>query len=661
MPIPRIILVLFFLIKSVNIQAVSLIDEANLLYSESEYEEALSFYQESLLSNPDDSYANLNLAFIYKEIVDYPAAIDSLTQYLSRHNDQEALIYLADLYYLSGDFKKALAELEKIKIKRNNYKYFIYRGLIDEELGKVSLALKHYQASLEIKSNSIALYRIGKINFKTKKIDKAIKAFGDLIKRDSSIRIVYYYLGLSYFNKHDYIKAHSYIEKAVNFYPDNLYLKEKLSLAKKFLGKKYFVKKRKENEVRRKEIILKPYPSVLGNVPKVKVKIVDGAIQLRLKSSGKISLLSKNKTINLDRDSFYTLKVRDKNIEVISEKNNQILGHFFSPLILKTKNNPFYVLGVVQGKGDFWQKSLDNAYRGNLEIRLINGELEIINILNVEEYLYGVLPSEIYPSAPDAALKAQAVAARTVALGSIGRHKTRGYDFCSSVHCQAYKGMNVESPSTNKIINQTQGEAITFKGNFIETFYHANCGGALRGEVFGKKDYLVAKFDREIKKSLILSPLEVNRWFKQTNSSFCSLTKRESSFRWQIIYDAQDFELIFGYPISELREIKIINKGESLHLDAIEFVLKQESKIIKGDLNIRKYFGGLRSNAFFIDLKYRKQGAKRIADKLIIWGSGFGHGVGMCQEGAQGMAEQGFSYQEILTHYYEGVEVKKAY
>ena len=110
-----------------------------------------------------------------------------------------------------------------------------------------------------------------------------------------------------------------------------------------------------------------------------------------------------------------------------------------------------------------------------------------------------------------------------------------------------------------------------------------------------------------------------------------------------------------------LEKITVLEKGDCQHIEKLEIKTKKQTKLIKGDLKIRNYFDSLRSSTFKLQIKYKKKGKKKIPGKIIIWGAGFGHGVGMCQEGAQNMAEEGFGYLEILKHYYNNVEIRKIY
>ena len=119
------------------------------------------------------------------------------------------------------------------------------------------------------------------------------------------------------------------------------------------------------------------------------------------------------------------------------------------------------------------------AYRGSLEIRKVNGGVGVVNVLNLEAYLRGVVPAELGPKAFPAleALKAQAVAARTYAAAHLGDHAADGWDLCDTMKCQVYEGTGVEHPLSDRAVAETAGQILAFEGRPAQTFYHSTCGG----------------------------------------------------------------------------------------------------------------------------------------------------------------------------------------
>lgn len=461
---------------------------------------------------------------------------------------------------------------------------------------------------------------------------QAAKAFEELIKADPSQRLSYYYLGEALFERGRYEQAYQYLSKAHAFYPDNQKVNLLLGRAKNKLGKGFFAEEKKEKDKKRRSVRLQAYQPKL-DVPVLEVSLLSdireftfscGAI-FRATDGQSAYEGSPNKFYRLYRkkNGFGLAKAGD-NVELISFKNRPRI----SSTLKDKKSHPFYILSVLSGSDNFWHRRLDRKYRGALEVRFCGDKLRLINIVSIEEYLYGVLPSEILPSSPNEALYAQAIAARTLALGP-ARHRGQGFDFCADVHCQVYKGLSAENPATNRAVDKTYGEILVYKGEPIEVFYHSHCGGCLSDDVFGQLPYLENKSD-----------------------IYC-IDSGGAAFRWQRAYDAEDFEFVFGFPLKSLKEINITEEGSCRRIKEIELITSGGKKSIRGGLKIRDYFDKLRSSLFEVEL--------RPGPLLVFSGFGFGHGSGMCQAGAMQMGREGKSYRQILKHYYPGAEIEKAY
>ncbi|RCK80365.1 MAG: amidase enhancer [Candidatus Ozemobacter sibiricus] len=153
---------------------------------------------------------------------------------------------------------------------------------------------------------------------------------------------------------------------------------------------------------------------------------------------------------------------------------------------------------ALGGPDDTPSKTL-YAYRGSLVIAPWKGHLFAVNVVDLEDYLKGVVPAEMGDHAPRASFEAQAVAARTYALRNLKRHAASGFDLCDRVHCQVYPGMLAELPASSQAVSRTHGEVLLYDGQFANTVYHARCGGRLASSkaVWGGADvpYLPAHDD----------------------------------------------------------------------------------------------------------------------------------------------------------------------
>ena len=413
----RVILLLIFCILPQYLVSFSSQD-AERFYSKGEYSKAKDLYQEVLTKNPKNKLIYLELAFLYKELGDYKNTIHYLKEYLRFNNSNEIRLLLIETLYLYGEPEAALKTIKGLKTGYYNWRLYLYLGLIYEELGKDSQAIDYYQKSLRHQKNTISLYRLGKIFYHQKKYFQAVKFFKELIAFEPSIRLASYYLGSSYLKDKNLVSAYKHLDKAGNFYPHNKRINRDLVLAKKGLGKDYFIEKTKQLLERREKIKLASYKP-LEDIFKVRVGIIREAEQVSFKCSGHFKIKTDTAELVLKRDKFYTIALDGNRLYLLDYDSSKKIRQLDSPTLLVSENFPFYIFGVKHGRDQFWQSYTDIAYRGNLELVLSKGSISVINILSLEEYLYGVLPSEIYSTSGLEALKAQAVAARTIAFKNL--------------------------------------------------------------------------------------------------------------------------------------------------------------------------------------------------------------------------------------------------
>ncbi len=298
------------------------------------------------------------------------------------------------------------------------------------------------------------------------------------------------------------------------------------------------------------------------------------------------------------------------------------------------------------------------VYRGQIQIiKDVDGFILPINIVYLEDYLKGVVPSEIgkLDKKRFEALKAQAVAARTYAIKNLNRYYDMGYDLESTISDQVYRGVLVEDTLVNLAVEFTKGEIITYKDKPIEAKYHSTCGGYTSNneDEWGgtPQPYL-----RSVKDS-------PGGCLWISSKPYCKDSKH---FLWTYQFERGTFYKIVSKNASnifnadlDVVKFKINKKDKHKRVVEVELKTKDGKKYYVKGLNIRKlitfeeYYGGF--------LKSRLFEIKEDKEKIVISGKGFGHGVGMCQYGAMEMAKRGKNYKEILKHYYRGTKLKKLY
>lgn len=328
---------------------------------------------------------------------------------------------------------------------------------------------------------------------------------------------------------------------------------------------------------------------------------------------------------------------------------------------------PITVKGVNFG---FWkERREDRTYEGVLEIGVgKDGALQVTEFVDLETYLAGVVPSEMPASWPEAALQVQAVAARTETLAKMGaRHVADGFDLCATVHCQAYGGLTRRAPATTAVVEATRGEVLMDGTRPVDTVYSMNCGGHTENveNVWSllAEPALRGKLDAVDGRQLLPSPIgedEIAKWVTTRPDVSCSESSRPENFRWTKTYRADELNALVASKIDvgTVLDVVPLDRGVSGRLKAVKVVGTRGEKIVRKELTIRSLFGGLFSAAFIVETE-RDASGKPVEFTFV--GAGRGHGVGMCQDGARGLASRGATYREILTHYYTGAKIVKLY
>lgn len=631
--------------------------EIAFLYQNGKYDRLTKILEKSIVQDPLDFKNYINLALIYKERGEYRKGINILARLNEFLHNKDALQIQAELYFLNGQYRKALKIFKEVAEQDSkNWIVLAYLGLVYESLGDNVLSADYYRRSLSVEENTIALYRLGKMAYRQNDFKKAVNYFLRLYRLDPSFRVIYFYLGKSFSRLGEYEEAYRFLSKAFKFYPSSKEIKKELLLSKNELGKKYFTDYAAKLQKRRERIELAPYQSTKSPYS-LRIGIVRKAKRIRFKCGGEFSMLVNNKVIKGEKGVFYDVSWQAG--KVVVSRNSKIIISTKEPIRFKGERYPFYILDVNYGRENFWGKRMDTVLRGNLEIIPNVEGVTLVNIIDIEEYLYGVLPAEMPIYYNYEALKAQAVIARTFALKNRGRHRKEGFDLCAQAHCQVYRGLNAESKVYLDAVNDTKGEVLVYDGKLVDTFYHANCGGCVGGDLFGEKPYyFVNKRDDPSGDELVFTPYFLWRWLREDKDSFCRYSR---DYRWQRVYDRDD--LLLGMPWGEVEMIQVLQRKACAHINKIRIIfLNQKEKILSGDLKIRNYFDHLRSTVFTVDMGYPKSRKdKRRVKLIIIWGAGFGHGVGLCQKGANVMGEEGYNYKQILKQYYKDIEIKKIY
>lgn len=314
--------------------------------------------------------------------------------------------------------------------------------------------------------------------------------------------------------------------------------------------------------------------------------------------------------------------------------------------------------GIVQVAG--------RPFRGAIVVtRASTGALQVVNVLDMESYLLGVVAGEIgrLPETRVEAVKAQAIAARTYALSSLGQYGTdAGFDVYASTLDQVYEGVLGEDPTADVAVLETAGLVLEYRDKLTRSYYHATCGGrtAPVDEVWTDRpstNYLKGVADRSMQIG--------------GGQALCS---DSPNFTWSEDWDGRTLERILERSIprelelrlgseglGHVKEIKIAHRGPSGRVHDLEIETTTRTFHVPQDKVrsvLRRPIDGepaLRSTLIRVEKIEKTVGR---VSRLIISGRGNGHGVGMCQSGAIGMSEGGALARDILSHYYPGTHVR---
>jgi SpoIID/LytB domain protein len=320
-------------------------------------------------------------------------------------------------------------------------------------------------------------------------------------------------------------------------------------------------------------------------------------------------------------------------------------------------------------------------YRGVAEATANStGSLAGVNQLHIEQYLYGVVPRELPPSIWNQleAQKAQAVAARTYALRGLGKRAADGYDLLPTTADQVYGGLNAEHPLSTRAVDETANIVATYQGVLIEALFSSTSGGhtASNEEVFNSAPvpYLRGVPDAERGAAFEHVPaLDVFRG--HANPKSLRALKHgdfESDWsqyhRWSFEWRAQEISDIIsafaGTDAGAVHAIDVLERGPSGRVLRVAYVTSAGTFFDTKDrirnslrfVTANGTWSNLLSTLFYIEPVLDRRTGK--VDGFRAYGGGWGHGVGLSQTGAAGMAEKRATYDEILGHYYQGIELQ---
>ncbi len=653
--------------------------EAQELYFDYKPQEALQAYLQ-ISKDTQNKHAFLNAAFIALEQNNPRLAVDTAAAaYKIYPQDREVLEMTAGAYLADGQYAAAEKLLSQITPdpKRDG---FLYINLARAQIGLGETELAKYNLHIATRSQThqaLANYLLGRLLEDEKKYQEAVEPFKQAATYD-----------------HQFIEAKKHyafvLEKTKNFNEAYrqyrmLYFTDKKDIqvnqALQRLRPKITrpEKELTEHKEKREHTLVKPI-----FIPSEK-QIKEIKIGLGVRPNGKpsdrkevIFTPSHDFTItNAARKIIAKGKAKESWRVVLTGKTPQLIDpkgkkipfqHDVTVIPVSNtagEGHTIIVKHILSGVGMTWASMDDKEYRGKLQI-LHHAKLNTlipINIVNLEEYLQGVISSEMPTLFPMDALRAQAVLARTYASKHFGKHRAYGYDVCDAQNCQVYGGVSAESERANAAVESTIGEILQYNNKPIESVFSANCGGITQSSKeagWSETPYLQPVSDYKDFNFEELQPYHFKELLQYPHEAFSQYDKHVSlaAFRWTRVVDEPELQSVIKRQKKDIGRITAIiplKRGRSGYVSQLrvkgtkgEVILNKEN-VIRNNLSL----GMLRSSYFIVEPHYEKRQLKY----FVFYGGGWGHGVGFDQTGAAGRADDGQDYKTILRHYFPLAEL----
>lgn len=330
--------------------------------------------------------------------------------------------------------------------------------------------------------------------------------------------------------------------------------------------------------------------------------------------SSKVTLEGEALRVGADADEATFEPFASGSVTITSENGHLVAGGSEVPAKALRFRSGADGAGVIQVNGV--------RVKGDVVVLFGKTQLAAVNVLALEDYLVGVLGSEMPKSFPEEALKAQAVAARTYALNKKLEQYSQPFHLGSSVISQVYKGLDVEDPRTRDAVEATRGLVLTWQLQPIEAYFHASCGGRTENG-----------FDA------------LGRDLPYLQAVDCPCGRLPTS-HWTLDLKPGDLKSLGGAKASALH---VQGRSPTGRARRVEVGARSIDAV-----TFRERIGYMKLKSLQFEIEKSGGGWK-------VQGHGFGHGAGMCQWGARVYAEKGWGFEKILQHYYPGTELQTLY
>lgn len=370
----------------------------------------------------------------------------------------------------------------------------------------------------------------------------------------------------------------------------------------------------------------------------------------------------------------------------------------------KGDGSRFLLYDVVIGVNFHWQRKENQLFTGELHFIVEDGEVRAVNCLPVEDYLVSVISSEMSATSSLELLKAHTIISRSwlyaqlqrngkVQQGVLGweneneiirwyaREDHTLFDFCADDHCQRYQGVTrAANPNVERAVRETTDVVLMYGDEVCDARFSKCCGGVTErfSACWEDEDYDYLKALRDCEGDEPLPDLTdeetAREWIESAPPSFCSADdsavlsqvlngydqETNDFYRWRVEYTQEELSKLIkhrsGIDFGNIIDLQPVERAASGRLVKLRVVGSKRTLVVGKELEIRRWLSEshLYSSAFVVD-KVEKEGVPC----FVFKGAGWGHGVGLCQIGAAVMGEKGYTFEEILEHYYPGASLCK--
>ena len=410
-------------------------------------------------------------------------------------------------------------------------------------------------------------------------------------------------------------------------------------------------------------------------------------------------------------------KVLGEQVVEFSEGGVLWNGNQYSQLTFhpQSADASFSLSDVTIGVNFHWERKETQTFLGTLRFVVESDKIVAINELPVEKYLESVISSEMSATSSLELLKAHAVISRSWLLAQMKKRREVAengnnffsftkkedtlirwydredhtlFDVCADDHCQRYQGITKEtSPHVAEAIRQTKGQILMDGEEICDARFSKCCGGITEEFQYCWEDtpktYLTAVRDIALGVEHTLPNLtneeEAEKWIRFNRPAFCNTQDKKilsevlndydqetvNFYRWKETLSQEKLQQLIAdklkMDLGAILDMKAVERGKSGRISKLQLIGTEKTFTIGKELEIRRTLSDshLLSSAFVVD-KYDKD-EQGVPQRFELIGAGWGHGVGLCQIGAAVMGEQGYHYDAILLHYYQGAEIKKLY